>query len=170
MPLTRRQVALQIAAFASLGALPADASTDPIELEWEDLIPAENKGLLYETLQGLGIVEHGQISTPFDQEAASAVVTEYNGKLVRIPGFAVPLDFAGTAVSTFVLVPYFGACIHVPPPPPNQLVFVQTKTPFEGESMWDPIYATGIFGAAATATQLAEVGYAMTEAEITPYE
>ncbi|MDE0335243.1 MAG: DUF3299 domain-containing protein, partial [Defluviicoccus sp.] len=47
-----------------------------------------------------------------------------DGRLVRIPGYALPLEFAGIAVKELLLVPYFGACIHVPPPPPNQMVFV----------------------------------------------
>ncbi|MBY8976752.1 DUF3299 domain-containing protein [Rhodobacteraceae bacterium NNCM2] len=147
----------------------ARASESPVELEWDDLIPADQQGLLIDTLKGLGIVEHGQLSTPFDQEAAKAVVTDYNGKLVRIPGYAVPLDFEGVAISTFILVPYIGACIHVPPPPANQLIFVEAEQPFESESMWDPIYATGKLSSSAVTTELAEVGYAMSGATIEPY-
>ena len=47
---------------------------------------------------------------------------KYNGKLVRIPGYLVPLEYDGTGVSAALLVPYVGACIHVPPPPANQMV------------------------------------------------
>ena len=62
------------------------------------------------------------------QSANAPVNTELDGKQVKIPGFIVPLDVAkdGT-VSEFFLVPYFGACIHVPPPPPNQIVYVTTS-------------------------------------------
>lgn len=169
--LNRRDALAMITATLSVGAAAGSAwaRDTPVELEWDDLVPASSKGLLYETLQGLGVVEHGQFSSPFDQEAASAVVTDYNNKLVRIPGYAVPLDFSGTGITSFILVPYIGACIHVPPPPANQLVFVKPTEPFESESMWDPIFATGMFSTSAVATELAEIGYAMSEASIEPY-
>ncbi|MEM7238286.1 MAG: DUF3299 domain-containing protein [Pseudomonadota bacterium] len=168
---SRRRFATQLAALATLSTagLSARASEAPIELEWEDLLPADSKGLLMDTLKGLGIVEHGQFSNPFDQEAASAVVTEFDGKRVRIPGYAVPLDFSGVSITSFILVPYIGACIHVPPPPANQLVFVKTSEPFEAESIWDPIFATGMFATSAVTTELAETGYAMNDASIEPY-
>ena len=165
--LDRRSLIAGLGASALIG--PSAHARAPLELEWDDLLPAESKGLLMDTLQGLGIVEHGQLSTPFDQEAARAVVTDYNGKRVRIPGYAVPLDFSGTGITTFILVPYIGACIHVPPPPANQLVFVKVVEPFENESMWDPIFATGTFTSSAVATELAEIGYAMSDATVEPY-
>ncbi|MEM7508109.1 MAG: DUF3299 domain-containing protein [Pseudomonadota bacterium] len=167
----RRDLLAHLMALAAVGStgLPARASETPIELEWDDLVPGGTDGLLVETLRGLGVVEHGQYSSPFDQEAASAVVTDYDGKLVRIPGYAVPLDFSGTGISSFILVPYIGACIHVPPPPANQLVFVNPEEPFESESMWDPIFATGTLTTSAVSTELAEIGYAMSGATIEPY-
>ena len=167
MQFDRRRVLAAMAAI--LAARPALASDGPLELEWDDLLPPESKGLLMDALQGLGVVEHGTFSSPFDQEKARAVVTEFNGKRVRIPGYAVPLDFEGTAIKTFILVPYVGACIHVPPPPANQLVYVKPTEPFESESMWDPIFATGMFATTAVATELAEIGYIMQEASVEPY-
>ena len=53
-----------------------------------------------------------------------------NGAYVKLPGFIVPLEIASEGVSDFILVPYLGACIHVPPPPPNQLVFVKATEPW----------------------------------------
>lgn len=176
MRLTRRDFAASLAALSAAGvpagmalAQRVPAPDAPIDLEWDDLIPADGKGVLYETLKGIGIVEHGQFSSPFDQEAASGVVTAYNGQRVRMPGYVVPLDFDGVEISSFILVPYIGACIHVPPPPANQLVFVSTSEPFELTSMWNPIYATGVFAASAITTDLADVGYAMKEARVEAY-
>ncbi|MEM0922955.1 MAG: DUF3299 domain-containing protein [Pseudomonadota bacterium] len=167
--LTRRHLMTGLGAGALMGSVgPAGART-PIELEWEQLIPEESKGLLLETLQGLGIVEHGQISTPFDQEAARAVVTDFDGKLVRIPGYAVPLDFSGLGITTFILVPYIGACIHVPPPPANQLIFAKASAPFVNDSFWDPIFATGVIASSLVSTELAEIGYAMSDVVTEPY-
>ncbi|MEM0944211.1 MAG: DUF3299 domain-containing protein, partial [Pseudomonadota bacterium] len=145
------------------------AASTPIELHWDDLIPEAQKGLAFQTLQGLGVVEHGQLSTPFDQEAAYAVVTEYDGEVVRIPGYVVPLDFEGIAITDFILVPYIGACIHVPPPPANQLIFVRPAEPFEIRSMWDPVFVTGTISALAFETALAQIGYGMEQGEVAPY-
>lgn len=170
--LTRRQIAARIMAAGAIAlgsrgfALAADA---PLELEWRDLVPPDEQSLLADTLRGLGIVEHGQLSLAAQQPEGGSVVNDYNGKRVRIPGYAVPLEFSGTGITSFILVPYIGACIHVPPPPANQLVFVETTEPFISESMWDPIFATGMFTAAEQSTELAQIGYSMTEAQTEPY-
>ena len=169
--LTRRDVVARLStALALTGlAIPAARADAPIDLLWDDLIPEEHRGLMMETLRDLGVVQHGELSTPFDQKAASAVVTDYNGQLVRIPGYAVPLEFSGRGITAFILVPFIGACVHVPPPPANQLIFVTPTEPFEADDMWDPIYATGTFSTSAVGTELAEIGYAMTDARVEPY-
>ncbi len=82
----------------------------------------------------------------------------------------MPLDYSGTGLTAFMLVPYVGACIHVPPPPANQLVFVTTEKPFEQGSMFDAVTITGMFGTVSIATHLAEVGYALSADRIAPYE
>lgn len=165
---TRRGVMSALAATA----LPwprAARARDVIDLQWADLAPRDG-GLDWSALRGIGVVEHGQMSSPFDQEAARVVTTDYNGKTVRLPGFVVPLDYDGTGVTTFILVPYVGACIHVPPPPANQLVLVTTARPFDVEGLFDPVYVTGTFTTAATETELAEIGYSMEATRIEPYD
>lgn len=65
-------------------------------------------------------------------------------QLVKVPGFMVPLDDAAEAVSEFLLVPYAGACVHVPPPPPNQIVYVKMMTDRSSTVYWwDPIWIYG---------------------------
>ena len=51
-----------------------------------------------------------------------------NGQVVRIAGYVVPLDDATQEDAEFLLVPYYGACIHTPPPPPNQMVLVEMNS------------------------------------------
>jgi hypothetical protein len=85
-------------------------------------------------------------------------------------GFVVPIDYSGTGVTAFLLVPYVGACVHVPPPPANQLVLVSTETPYESKGLFEPVTVTGMFGTASVATQLADVGYALSADAIEPYE
>lgn len=166
---SRRATLLGLAASLATPSVTRARERDIVDLEWSDLVP-DGGGLAYQALRGIGIVEHGQMSTPFDQETAAAVTTDYNGRRVRLPGYVVPLDFEGTAVTTFILVPYVGACIHVPPPPANQLVLVTTDEPYENEGLFAPVTVTGRFGTAASETQLAEIGYAMEAEAIEPYD
>lgn len=70
---------------------------------------------------------------------------ELDGKPVRIPGFLLPLEFEGDKVSEFLLVPYVGACIHVPPPPPNQIVHVKTEEAYATDGdLYIPIWVNGL--------------------------
>ncbi|WP_240482179.1 DUF3299 domain-containing protein [Ruegeria marisrubri] len=162
-----RHTVLAGCAVAASAGLPR-AEDVTIELNWSDLAP-DTGGEAMEALRKQGVVQHGQLSTPFDQEMNAQVTTDYNGKRVRIPGYLVPLEYKEQGVISALLVPYVGACIHVPPPPPNQLIFVTTETPYESKSLFEPVYVTGMFGTAATNTQLAEVGYALSADEIVPY-
>ncbi|MDP2621057.1 MAG: DUF3299 domain-containing protein [Hyphomicrobiales bacterium] len=76
-------------------------------------------------------------------ERGEAVVGALDGQLVRMPGYVLPLEFSGTEVSEFFLVPYVGACIHVPPPPPNQMVFVRLHDSTISGDLYEPIWITG---------------------------
>ncbi|MEM1313201.1 MAG: DUF3299 domain-containing protein [Pseudomonadota bacterium] len=170
-PLRRRLMSLAgAAALAPLAPRLAAAREEPIELTWRDLVPEEHRGVMMEALQMMGIVQHGMLNSPWNQEAAVALTTEYDGKLVKMPGYIIPLDFESTGVTELLLVPYVGACIHVPPPPPNQLVFVRAAEPYQVAGLFEPVWVTGDFNASAAETELAEVGYIISEAGIEPYE
>ena len=68
------------------------------------------------------------------------------GKPIKIPGYAVPIegDEGFDLVSEFLLVPVFGMCIHVPPPPPNQVILVKMKEPVPFELLLDAIWIFGV--------------------------
>ena len=166
---SRRSVLKGLAASPLLLTAIGARADDVVEIEWNDLIPGGDGGVLLSQLRELGVVEHGQITTGFTQEEARAVTDEYNGKMVRLPGFVVPLEYDATGVKTFILAPFVGACIHVPPPPANQLVYVTSDRPYELDGLYDPVYVTGVFGIAPTSTYLASIGYAMTAEKIVPY-
>ena len=72
-----------------------------------------------------------------------AVVASLDGKRVQIGGYVVPLDFDATRVKEFLLVPFVGACIHVPPPPPNQIVYVKAEGGVDVKGTFDPVWVTG---------------------------
>lgn len=74
----------------------------------------------------------------------SETLAQLDGKTVRVPGFIVPLDDFAEEVTEFLLVPYFGACVHVPPPPPNQMVYVRMAGGKKHRiGWWDPVYIEG---------------------------
>lgn len=94
-----------------------------------------------------------------DEASPPELMTELDGKRVKLGGYVVPLDFKATKVTEFLLVPFVGACIHVPPPPANQIVYVKAKDGFTVKGEFDPVYVTGKMSAKITPTGLAETGY-----------
>jgi uncharacterized protein len=89
------------------------------------------------------------------------VVDALDGKLVQIGGYIVPLDFDATTVKEFLLVPFVGACVHVPPPPANQIIFVKSAKGIDVGKVFDPIYVTGTMKVNFTSTGLADAGYSI---------
>lgn len=80
-----------------------------------------------------------------------------DGNVVRIPGYLLPLEFDGTVVSEFLLVPYVGACIHAPPPPPNQIVHVKIAEGFSTDQIYTPVWVTGQMSAQHSSRSLSLV-------------
>ncbi len=100
------------------------------------------------------------------QPRIGTVRAELDGKRVRLAGYTTPVGFSETE-TRFLLVPELGACIHVPPPPPNQIVYVE-KAAGEPE-MFEPVWVTGTLKAAPVATVLADVGYQLVDVVAEPY-
>ncbi len=112
-------------------------------------------------------------------ESLDGVVDDkYDGQRVRMPGYALPLEFDGEEVSEFLLVPFVGACIHTPPPPPNQIVFVKPSAPFASEGLYTPVWVEGMLAATPAVHDLSlvdgeapiDVGYRIEGATIEPYD
>lgn len=147
------------------------------EIDWDALIPADWQP---ENLLGQYNLDELEDDDPRAQElmerlkalwAQAPVVPELDGKRVRLPGFVVPLDMEGGRIGDFLLVPYYGACIHVPPPPTNQTVYVKLAPDlaFEGEQ-FDTVWVTGTLKVTPTSSELADAGYRIDGAAIAPYE
>ncbi|MCF2870331.1 DUF3299 domain-containing protein [Octadecabacter sp. G9-8] len=161
----RRTVLTGMAAAALVPS--AVRAEDYIDLTWEELLP-DGQTTVPNALRGL--LPHDETAPLSSQQPASTGVRgDWNGLVVRLPGFIVPIDYSGSGVTAFILVPYVGACVHVPPPPANQLVFVTAPTPYESNGLFEPVYVTGMFGVSSMSTQLAEIGYALSADEIEPY-
>lgn len=156
-----------LASLAALGSLPQMAVADDfIDLDWTDLLP-QGETSVPPALQGL--INHDQAPLAVQQPRSTGVRRDWNGQVVRLPGFVVPIDYTGQGVTAFILVPYFGACVHTPPPPANQLVFVTTETPYQSAGLHEPVNVVGMFGVSSMSTQIADIGYALSADLIEPY-
>ena len=138
--------------FAILGILllliSNSYSKDSKEITWSDLVPWTN------------------VFTPNYVKFNKKL----DGKTVKIPGYIVPLDHVGFGVVEFMLVPFIGACIHVPPPPPNQLIYVTTEKPWDAMTLWEPIWVTGTIIVKSQTNIWAETGYQISADEIEFYD
>ena len=118
-----------------------------------------------------------QIQAELDRRD-TMVNRDLEGKVVRIPGYALPLELTEGGVTEFLLVPYVGACIHVPPPPPNQMVFVSLRDEYEVKNLYDPVWITGQLRVEQASRSLSFVdgtsdvatGYALNGVTVEPYQ
>ncbi len=148
-----------------LTAARADAAK---EITWDDLMPS---GVPYAEITGEGEYdEKNDTWLPVFDENGSKFVDAFNGQKIKMPGYILPIETGGAGITEFILCPYVGACIHVPPPPPNQLVYVTSKTPWPSETMWDAIWVTGTLRINPIDTNLAVIGYEMDADLIELYE
>jgi len=97
-----------------------------------------------------------------------------DGKMVKIPGFVVPIEENARAVSEFLLVPYFGACIHVPPPPANQIIHVISAKPIKGLHVMDVVWVAGELKTTRFSKQtdmgIGASGYQINSVSVTAYK
>ena len=136
------------------GVATAEKAEKAREISWHDLMPVTG--------------ESGEIdySAPWD-----AVRLELDKQDLRIPGYIVPLEFDDQQVVTkFLLVPYFGACIHEPPPPPNQTIYAEYESGIKLESIYDPFWIEGRMSTTTVVRNIATAAYSMNIDKVEPYE
>jgi hypothetical protein len=108
-------------------------------------------------------------SIPLEKQKSAA--QQLDGKVVSIPGFMVPLEDDSDQVTEFLLVPYAGACIHVPPPPPNQMVYVKMNTSSKVKvTFTDPIVVTGQLKISTVVSPYGDVSYDLVGQTVKPYQ
>lgn len=154
-----------------LGVLWASGTalaSDPREITWDDLagpVPDQIQAQIDQMLEtdDMDILSDEEFEARWNelQDQAYPVIDEMDGEVVRIPGFVVPWDLEANEVREFLLVPYLGACIHVPPPPPNQVIFVKTDQVYDVQELFDPVWVTGTLNVETVSTDLAEAGYVL---------
>lgn len=186
-PLTRRPTRRAwIARAAALLALPTLVGAQPsaparpgaggyANIKWDDLVP---KG--WDPMKGLGDTNIAlfddtdpkvidlmrRLREAWDN---APLVTALDGKAVRLPGYLVPLDESKAGLTEFLLVPYFGACIHTPPPPANQIVLVRPAQPLQGYRSMDTVWVRGTLRAARAGSPMGTSGYRLEAALVDRY-
>ena len=155
MKLSRRTL---IKISTAIIALPrAVSAAAPREITWDDLIPP---GVPYSEIIAEGeLDEENDYRRPIFDENSTKLNPALADAYIKMPGFIIPIDISADGVTSFILVPYVGACIHVPPPPPNQLVFVSTKVPWPSERLWEADWVTGTMQNKVQYTEVADTGY-----------
>ncbi|WP_289028884.1 DUF3299 domain-containing protein [uncultured Paraglaciecola sp.] len=134
---------------------------EPLELYWEDMIPKDY------VASDIPLAHSNSMQ---QQNLDAPIVPELNGKLVKIPGFVVPLEGDNEKITEFLLVPYFGACVHVPPPPPNQIVYVKFSKDVSINNLYDAVWVTGTLSTSTWQGDLATVGYTLQGLNIDVYD
>ncbi len=154
----------------------ASAGAGYKETTWEALIPAS-----WDPMKAFKALDLAKLKDE-DPKAMEAmdqlkrawneapVEPKMNGARVRIPGFVVPLGTNLDQVKEFLLVPYFGACIHVPPPPANQMIHVFPKKPLKNAQIMGAVWVSGTLETAMSTTSFGGVGYRMKAEGVEPYK
>ncbi len=144
-------------------------------IAWEELIPAdwdpsaEFKGMdlgLLGDADPRAIAALKKLRSVWDKAPTNP---KLNQKQIRIPGFVVPLDIENGKVGAFLLVPYFGGCLHTPPPPANQIIEVQMEKPQAIKTM-APVWVSGQLETVRSQTELGTAGYRLNAVKVLPYK
>ncbi|RQW65122.1 DUF3299 domain-containing protein [Vibrio viridaestus] len=155
------------ALFASLDARAETVDKEGIiTLEWQDLIPLQERNRV--PTPRPSAINHDSDTPP--QQKLGGVRQDLDGKKVRMPGFVIPLEGDNNVVTEFLLVPYFGACIHVPPPPPNQIVDVRFVEGAPIKELWQTVYVVGVLKTETVNRELGETAYVIDGIRIEPYK
>ncbi len=158
-------------------------------IDWGDLAPEgyfeslekDQKSMLDGLFDNLGFgdemdddSEEAQIAYDEmqNQLRAAPIVPELNGEYIKIAGFIVPLefDFEKGTFNEFLLAPYFGACIHVPPPPSNQIVYVKSDKPLKQQWLDDAAWITGTLTTDSVDSEYGFASYSMNNVELEIYD
>jgi hypothetical protein len=174
---TVRDTVPQVQPALSAEAPPPGASVpgSTRTIGWEQLIPAgwdpykDLKALNLDTLKD---------NDPKAEEALKKMRKMWDnapinplilGQSVRLPGYVVPLEDLATGIKEFLLVPYFGACVHSPPPPANQIVHVLLDKPNKRFRLMDVVWVSGPLSATKTDSHMGVAGYRIDAKAITAF-
>ncbi|MBC54498.1 MAG: hypothetical protein CMQ34_11755 [Gammaproteobacteria bacterium] len=157
------------------------------EVDWIELMPEDDLQALMSPPDWMTDIVDGSdeddlrlLSSPraddsgearfFEALESAEIVTAMDNTRIRIPGFIVPLAYDNRQRTIeFFLVPYFGACLHLPPPPPNQIIYVNYELGIDQHSMYEPVWVEGVLRAQPVSNAVANAAYRLNASVITPY-
>ncbi|TVS16308.1 MAG: DUF3299 domain-containing protein [Gammaproteobacteria bacterium] len=137
--------------------MPMANAEEPRPLEWQELMPPGWKP----SMPDFSSFFHDPMSPAAAQDEDAPLVEALDDTLISIEGWLVPLEWGMDALKEFLFVPWFGACIHVPPPPPNQIIRVTLEKGVPEREMFEPQKLTGRLRAERSESELALAGYRM---------
>jgi hypothetical protein len=158
----RFSAVLSLVAIAAVVAVTSAFTTPPKAKVAPSVAPAADEAVNidWRVLAGLD----------YSNGKATDTLKKLEGKLVRIPGFVVPLDDFQEEGAEFLLVPYYGACVHTPPPPPNQIVMVEmTGKKAIKLNLFDAVWMSGRLKIASVESPYGTVGYQLEGLKVEPY-
>ena len=156
-------------------------------VEWIDLLPKDDLEALLNPPEYITDIEENSTEDVISNQLrgarsnakadryqqalnSSRIVSEMNGSAIRIPGFIVPLEFNDKqTITQFFLVPWFGACIHLPPPPPNQIILTNYPKGLKLESLYEPFWISGVLKTSLVENELASAAYVLERSADEPY-
>jgi uncharacterized protein len=173
------------------GAAAVASALEFEPVDWIELIPRDDLDALLSPPDWIDDVEEGS-----DLEAAlfdggwlpddpafeggqrylealrsTRTVAEWEGRAIRVPGFIVPLEFDDAGrVREFFLVPYFGACLHLPPPPPNQMILVRLAEGVPVPRLEDAFWVEGVLGSSVSERPLGTAAWELAGMGVRPYD
>ena len=146
------------------------------EIRWDELVPKDwdpYKRFRDKKLDGLTDNDpRSEAMLKEMREVWDAAPTNplMNGARVRLAGYIVPLEEAKGELKEFLLVPYFGACIHTPPPPANQIVHVLPAQPLKGFKGMVPVWVNGTLKTQRDDSVMGVSGYHLDAVKVEHYE
>lgn len=156
-----------ITALLLLAATPSMAADGAVrELDWLELMPKDEVDSLMDTP---AVTHEGSFKQV--QTGSFRAIKELNGLKVKIAGYIVPVEVDGDSqMSEFFIVPYFGACIHVPPPPPNQIILARLAKPIPVTEIYDAYWIEGTLNVEQIKNDIAASAYTLTTTRVSLWE
>ncbi|MBY5991367.1 DUF3299 domain-containing protein [Ferrimonas balearica] len=142
-------------------------------LKWVDLIPEDeierHELMMAAQNASMALLDHSSNTPKMNQMTFGSTRQELDGQTVAISGFIIPLEGDHETLTEFLLVPFVGACIHVPPPPPNQMIYVTAENGVAMQELWAGVTIQGVMSTESVGNELAEIGYQMSLESIKKY-
>lgn len=173
---SRRRLLQGFVAATGVVATPWLQAAGFSEITWDALVPPDWDPMKsFRDLQKLATLPDTdpKVQALYDRMRKvwdeAPTIPSLEGKQVKIPGFVVPLETSDKGLKEFLLVPYFGACIHTPPPPANQIIHVLSNPPVRGFQSMSAVWVSGTLGLERSNSELGVSGYQISAARVEKY-